>query len=203
VSRVPGLLLACVALLAPAAACAQLPGVAGPIELEADSSEMDRRNNRMVFHNVRIRQSDLAISAETAQGANLEFGDAEWVFTGAVRIESAGASLDADRATLRFVEHRVAKADLEGTPVAFEQTRPGATEPTRGHAARIEYDFDTQKLQLRGDAWLAEGQNEIRGDHIIYEIGAQRVIAGADEEGDRVRITIVPPPETTPPPPQP
>lgn len=175
------------------------PPQPGPIELEADSSEIDRKNNHLVFHNVEIRQGDMAIRADEAQGTNLEFADAEWVFTGNVHIESAGAKLGADRATLNFASHRVSRATLEGTPVAFERARPGATAPTQGRAARVEYDFGKQILQLSGEAWLSEGQNEITGDSITYEIGAQRVIAGADEHGDRVRITIVPPPETPPP----
>ena len=176
---------------------AQLPA-GGTIELEADSSEIDHKNNRGVFHNVRIRQGDMSIRAELAQGSN-EFAEAEWVFSGGVRIESAGTKLDATEATLNFLNYRVRRATLEGTPVAFEQSRPKAPEPTRGHAGRIEYDFDKQVLRLSGNAWLSEGQNEITGDSITYEIGNQRVIAGADEHGERVRITIVPPPDTPPP----
>jgi lipopolysaccharide export system protein LptA len=182
------------------------PPAAGPIELEADSSEIDHKNNRLVFHNVRIRQGDMSIQAQLAQGSNLEFAQADWVFSGGVQIQSAGTRLEATEATLNFLNHRVHRANLEGTPVAFEQTRPQAPEPTRGHAGRIEYDFDKQVLRLTGNAWLSEGQNEITGDSITYEIGNQRVIAGADEHGERVRITIVPPPDTpapdTPPPDQ-
>lgn len=178
---------------------AELPA-AGPIELEADSSEIDHKNNRLVFHKVRIRQGDMSIRAELAQGSNLEFAEADWVFSGGVEIESVGTKLDAQQATITFLNHRVHRANLEGSPVAFEQQRQQATEPTRGHADRIEYDFDAQVLRLSGSAWLSEGQNEITGDSITYEIGNQRVIAGADEHGERVRITIVPPPETPPPP---
>jgi len=202
VRMAPRCLVALALVLATPLARAQ-PPPPGPIELEADSSEIDRKNNHLVFHNVEIRQGDMAIRADEAQGTNLEFADAEWVFTGDVRIESAGAKIGAQRATLNFASHRVRRAVLEGAPVAFEQARPGAPAPTQGHATRVEYDFDKQVLRLSGDAWLSEGQNEITGDSITYEIGAQRVIAGADEHGERVRITIVPPPETPPPAPGP
>lgn len=187
------------ALLAGAPAVAQLPA-GGSIELEADSSEIDRKNNRLIFHNVRIQQGEFAIRAALAQGTNLEFKEAEWLFRGDVQITSANATLSAEQAVLTFVDHRVRRADLEGVPVVFEQTRPGAAEPTRGRAARILYDFDSKVLTLTGDARLSEGQNEISGEHITYEIGAQRVVADADENGERVRITIVPPPESGRPP---
>jgi lipopolysaccharide export system protein LptA len=189
-----------VALATPVARAQPPPG---SIDLEADYYEIDRKNNYLIFHNVEIRQGEMAISADEAQGTNLEFADAEWVFTGNVHIESVGAKLGAERATLNFASYRVRRATLEGAPVAFEQARPGAAAPTQRHASRVEYDFDKQVLQLSGDAWLSEGQNEITGDSITYEIGAQRVVAGADEPGDRVRITIVPPPETPPPAPGP
>jgi lipopolysaccharide transport protein LptA len=189
------------ALVAPIARAQPVPP--GPIELEADSSEIDRKNNHLVFHNVQVRQGELSISADELQGSDLEAADAEWVFTGNVRIESAGAKLGAERATLNFASHRVRTAILDGSPVAFEQARPGATAPTQGHASRVEYDFEAQILRLTGDAWLSEGQNEITGDSITYEIGAQRVVADADDRGERVRITIVPPPETPPPAPEP
>ena len=186
---------------------AQLPP-AGPIELEADSSEIDHKNDRLVFHKVRIKQGDMSIRAELAQGSNLEAAEAEWLFTGGVEIESTGTKLDAQQATINFLNHRIRRANLEGAPVAFEQQRAGAPQPTRGHANHIVYDFDAQVLRLTGEAWLSEGQNEITGDSITYEIGDQRVLAGADEHGERVRITIVPPPETpapdtTTPPPKP
>jgi len=48
-------------------------------------------------------------------------------------------------------------------------------------------------VQLAGDAWLTDGQNEIRGNTLVYDIGRQRVAAnpGATEPGG-VRITINP-----------
>jgi lipopolysaccharide transport protein LptA len=194
------LALAFLLLVPPDARAQPLPP--GSIDLEADSYEIDRKNNRMVFHNVEIRQDDMKIRADEGHATNLDLADAEWLFTGNVQIENSGAKLDAQRATLSFVSHRVRRATLEGAPVAFEQPRAGAAAPAQGHAAHVDYDFDKQILRLSGDAWLSEGQNEIRGDSITYEIGAQRVIAGAEEPGDRVRITIVPPPETPPPAPE-
>jgi len=204
--RLARLALGLVALL-PAAVRAQVPPP-GPIDLEADSLEIDHKNNKVIYHKVHIRQGDLSVSADELQGSNLEAAEAEWVFTGAVQITNAGTRLEAKQATLTFSGHRLRRANLEGTPVDFQQTRPQAQAPTVGHAARVEYDVVKQVIQLSGDATLSEGQNEITGDSIKYEIGAERVIAGAEEHGDRVRITIVPPPEEehpeqAPPPQQP
>jgi lipopolysaccharide export system protein LptA len=48
-------------------------------------------------------------------------------------------------------------------------------------------------VQLSGQAWLSDGQNEIRGSKLIYDIGRQRVAANPGEtEPGGVRITINP-----------
>ena len=41
---------------------------------------------------------------------SLEFDDSDWLFTGDVRIRDATTEINADRATLRFVAHRLREA---------------------------------------------------------------------------------------------
>jgi lipopolysaccharide export system protein LptA len=54
-------------------------------------------------------------------------------------------------------------------------------------------------VQLNGDAWLSDGQNEIRGKTLIYDIGRQRVAANPGEtDPGGVRITINPKESTGP-----
>ena len=51
----------------------------------------------------------------------------------------------------------------------------------------------TPTVRLAGDAWLTDGQNEIRGNTLVYDIGRQRVAANPGEtEPGGVRITINP-----------
>jgi lipopolysaccharide export system protein LptA len=55
-------------------------------------------------------------------------------------------------------------------------------------------------VRLSGGAWLSDGSNEIRGDTLIYNIGAERVVANPEEKDPGgVRITITPgkPPGTS------
>ena len=63
----------------------------------------------------------------------------------------------------------------------------------QGRAGTIEYDVRNDTVRLAGDAWLTDGQNEIRGQKLVYDIGKQRVAAnpGATEAGG-VKITINP-----------
>ena len=194
--------LAVVALAVPwpahAQDAAELAAAAGlPIELDAESTEIDRRNDRLVFHGIRITQGELGISADTALASDLDFRDSEWVFSGEVTIDGPQTRIAADRAQLHFRRHRLRTVELSGEPVRFERANGTVSGSTRGSANRIEYDFDASVLHLRGDAWLAEGKNEITGNEIVYDIAGQRVRAAANGDGsERVRITITPPADT-------
>ena len=181
------------AAILPALGWAQLAGPGLPISLDADSSEFDRKNNVMVFNQISIRQGDLTISANQARSSDLDFGNAEWVFSGNVVIQGMDTRLRASTATLRFVNHDLRSARIAGKPAAFEQERPEFDEPVRGRANIMEYDLAGQLIKLSGSAWLQEGNNEILGEVIAYNIAEQRVIATSDEAGSqRVQITITP-----------
>jgi len=206
------LLLATLTLTLTENAPAQTPSPDLEIKLEADSSDIDRKNNRLVFYNVRVTQGPIDIRADRADGSGLEFENTDWVFSGNVRISSDTTRIEADEAELSFVDHKLRHAVVKGSPVAFQHERPAADAPTEGRANQVDFDFDTQVLRLSGDAWLAEGTNQISGEHILYDITRERVLAGSNGESDeRVRITITPPrdednlapepgPDDTPPP---
>ncbi len=185
--------LAVLVLLIPASALAQLARPGLPISLDAESSEFDRKNNVMVFSLITIRQGELTISANQARSSELDFGNAEWQFTGNVVITGVNSRLEAQSATLRFVNHDLRNARIVGKPAEFEQRRADLEEPVRGRAGVIEYDLSDQLIKLSGSAWLKEGNNEILGESIAYNIEEQRVLASSDSSGkQRVQITITP-----------
>lgn len=181
----------------PALAWAQLAGPGLPISLDADSSEFDRKNNVMIFNQISIRQGDLTISANQARSSDLDFGNAEWVFSGNVVIKGLDTRLNAQTATLRFVNHDLRSARIAGQPADFEQNRKDLDEPVRGRANIMEYDLAGQLIKMSGSAWLQEGNNEILGETIAYNIAEQRVMATSDKSGNqRVQITITPDEDT-------
>lgn len=181
------------AAILPTLGWAQLAGPGLPISLDADSSEFDRKNNVMIFRQISIRQGDLTISANQARSSDLDFGNSEWVFSGNVVIKGLDTHLNAQTATLRFVNHDLRSARIAGQPADFEQRRPDLDEPVRGRANVMEYDLSGQLIKMSGSAWLREGNNEILGETISYNIAEQRVMASSDEAGSqRVQITITP-----------
>jgi lipopolysaccharide export system protein LptA len=186
------------ALLAGAAANAAAPAPAAPpldrdqpIHLDARSSDFDYKNGTLAFHGVRISQGRFAVEADEATATGLDFKDSRWVFHGNVKITTPDSSLSSDEARIAFAANAVASAQISGTPAAFEQHRDQRV--ARGHAARIDYDFAAGTVRLTDDAWLSDGDNEITGRTLVYDMREQRVRAAAeDQDNQRVRITIIP-----------
>jgi lipopolysaccharide transport protein LptA len=169
-----------------------------PISLDAQSTEVDLRNNTAVFHKVRIAQGGMAVSADQAQATRhttgLDFDNGVWVFRGNVKISMDQGQLTADDAQITFANNLLSKAVATGKPAAFEERVAKTGKMAQGHADTIDYDVTKGVVHLSKNAYLSDGQNEIRGESLKYSVLAQSVIAEASEQGSqRVHIIITPP----------
>ncbi len=162
-----------------------------PIDLDAASSEFDRRNERLVFRNLKITQGPMRITADLGEATRVDFENARWIFRGNVVIDNQGARVYCDEAELTFVGHELRSAALTGKPARFEHLRGGA-QRTEGHSGLIEYDVTAATIRLSHDAWLSDGANEVSGDRIAYDLRREYVTADAGGSG-QVRMRIKPP----------
>lgn len=168
------------------------------ITLDAASSDFDRRNERLVFREVRIQQGDITISADHAESRDLDFSSGSWTFTGNVRIGGGpSGNIESDRAKVSFTNHRLTQATADGAPARFSRDMPGPDgRRVTGTARTIDYDLVRGELELAGDAMLRDGLREVSGGRLVYRIAEDRLIASADGDGnERVRIVITPPEE--------
>ena len=76
-----------------------------PIDLDAASSEFDRRHEKLVFRSLRITQGPLQITADLGEATRIDFENARWNFSGNVVIENQGARVYCSSAELSFVGH--------------------------------------------------------------------------------------------------
>ncbi len=167
---------------------------------QADSADLEFRDSTWVFSgNVRITAPDGSIRASRATldfaggriaGAVIEGNPARFV-----RQQGPDTRVAADRAELSFSGRRLTSVVMTGEPASFE-TVGAEGQPTLGEAARVDYDLAGDTLTLDGNALLREGENRISGNSIVYNLTDERVLANGGEDGDRVRITIIPPPVT-------
>jgi lipopolysaccharide transport protein LptA len=183
---------------APAFAAAPKPAPEA-IALDAQSSEIDLRSNNMYFRKVRIAQGTMSVSADQGQatreavGGNFE--NSLWVFRGNVKINMQEGQLTADDAQINFIKKLLSKAVATGKPAEFQQRIEKTGKVALGHADNIDYDAVNGVVRLTKNAWLSDGQNEVRGEVLKYNMLAQSIVADAAEQGSqRVHIIITPPP---------
>jgi len=190
------------ALLALTLTAAPAPAAAPPqqaIALDAQSSELDLRNNNVLFRKVRIAQGATTVTADqgqaTKQANGLNFDDSLWIFRGNVKITMDDGQLSSDDAEINFARKSLAKAVVNGKPAAFEQRVAKTGKVAHGHADTIDYDARKGVVRLSKNAWLSDGQTEIRGETLRYDVLAQSIVAESAEQGSqRVHIIITPPP---------
>jgi len=192
-------LLALAGMASPCAppASAATAKAAGPINLDAQSSELDLRTNNVYFRKVRIAQGANSVTADqgqaTRQALGSGFDNSLWVFRGNVKITMEGGLLTADEAQIDFSKKLLSKAVAHGKPAEFEQRLEKTGRVAHGHADDIDYDATRGIVRLTNNAWLSDGQNEVRGESLKYNVLAQSIVAdAADQNSQRVHIIITP-----------
>ena len=185
--------------LASATVAAALPDFSGlPVSVDAASSEVDYKTNTVVFKSVVISQGAMRVQAEQAHATGLNFANSRWNFEGHVRIDAEEhGSLRSDQAVVEFKDNHIARATITGKPAEFEQKRANSDQVARGHADEILYDVNDGTVRLTDDAWLSDGQNEISGPVLVYNIREQQIQAAAAPNAaagsdQRVHISIAP-----------
>ncbi len=168
-----------------------------PIDLDAESSEFDRKKNKLFFYGLTIKQGLLSIKAEEATASRLDFENMRWEFSGTVIIDNDGTTIRCDNADILFREHQIRNAVMQGQPATFERLRIGEERLTEGRANLMEYDVDAGTIKMSDDAWLSDGANEVSGNRISYDLNREYIIADADDDG-QVRMKIIPPEASLP-----
>jgi lipopolysaccharide transport protein LptA len=174
------------------------PRVQQEIVLDAQSADADLANNNEIFRKVRITQGDMSIAADMGQGTQqkvrVDFDNSLWIFRGNVKIMMDHAQLTSDDAQINFVKQELSKVVVNGKPAAFEQRVAKTGKLAQGHADNIDYDAGKGLVRLNKNAWLSDGQTEIHGESLKYNMVAQSIVAEASEQGSqRVHIVIAPP----------
>ncbi len=189
--------VAVMCLLAPCMAnAAHTPQQA--ITLDAQSADVDLANNNVLFHKVKITQGAMSISADQGQGTKqttrLDFDNSLWIFRGNVKITMPQGQLNSDDAQINFTRQSLSKAVVNGSPASFAQKLVKNGRTAEGRADIIDYDAAKSVVRLSKNAWLSDGQTELRGESLKYNMNAQVIAAEAtDQNSQRVHMVITPP----------
>ena len=193
----------CAVLLATHAFAAGPKAPTGPIDMTADSTDIDYKNKILTYRKVRIAQGGMAITADQGQANSTKvetaFDNSHWVFRGTVKITVDQGTLNSDEAQVTFSNKVLSVAVANGRPATFQQKVANTDKTAQGHADSIEYDAPKGVVILSKNAWLSNGEGEMRGETIRYDTLAQKITAPAAEQGQqRVHIIIQPPANTKP-----
>jgi lipopolysaccharide export system protein LptA len=172
-----------------------------PIDFTAQGTDIDYKNSLTTFKKVQITQGNLSITADQGQvkGTGVNFEDSHWIFRGSVKIVVQDGVLNSDEAQAFFAKNQLARAMASGKPATFQQKIAKTDKTVNGHSDSIDYDAAHGMVHLITDAWLSDGQNEIRDQSLRYDMIGQRLIAPeSEQQGQRVHIIITPPPPKAP-----
>ena len=125
------------AIVPPAAAQVALEDLRLPISLDAESTNYDGKNSMLMFEGLRLSQGNIGVVADVGRASKLDFEDSTWQFSGNVRIDVEGGHIDCDAADLRFRNHVLTLATIEGAPATFELRRPDSEDVTYAEAEQL------------------------------------------------------------------
>jgi len=186
----------CLAVVPSATAQVALEDLRLPISLDAESTNYDGKNSMLMFEGLRLSQGTIGVVADVGRASQLDFEDSTWQFAGNVRIDIEGGHIECDAADLRFRNHVLTLATIEGAPATFELQRPDNDDVTYAEAEQLRYDLADGVVTFSGNAKITEGGNQIASNTLVYNITERRIKAQSTGEGDdRVKITYTPPPE--------
>lgn len=159
----PGLLLAALVFLMPAAALALSTDADQPMQITADKASYDEASGTMVYRgNVRVTQGSLAITAET-------------LTTHAPQRELERVEAEGDEKTGKATWRQLADDGME----------------IRAEARRMDYLAAERRILMIGDAVLWQGEDRFRGERIEYDLDTETMDAVAGDEG-RIEIILQP-----------
>ncbi len=185
--------IAAAALLSACTVWAQAPNLRLPISLDADSTNYDGKNSMLMFRGLRLSQGSIGVAADEGRASKLDFKDSVWHFTGNVVIDVDNGHIECDSAALRFKDHTLQIATIEGSPATFVIKRPESDETTYAEARKLDYNLAQGIIEFSGDAQITEGGNQISSAFLVYNIRERRVNAQSSGTGDqKVKIIYTP-----------
>jgi lipopolysaccharide transport protein LptA len=174
-------------------------------ELVLDSQSLSFDGQRKLFelHAPHITQGNLSIRADNALATGVDFNaKSEWTFTGNVRITVETTQIEAASAKFTFEQKRLARGELEGSPVTFTDTDAAREITVTGQAQKMSYDSIARTIRLTGTARMQRDNVEFQGCDLIYDFGAERVTSGSADCADRFRVIARKDQPSSPDPPQ-
>jgi lipopolysaccharide export system protein LptA len=144
----------------------------------------------------------LALKTDSKQPAVIDASEVEFDFKtgtrtykGNVRIEQGTLRLQADKLVVKFANDKLQTATAWGNPVKFRQRPDGKNEDVYGEGKRMLLDETKNMLFLYENALLIQGQDQMRGKEIVYDMASDKLtVKGGPPPKDMPALKPVEPP---------
>ena len=97
-------------------------------------------------------------------------------YRGHVILQRPGMKIQADEIIVRLHNNRITHAELNGQPASIDH-QPGNEEPVHAEASKMEYDVNSEKILLSGQAQVIQGNQSFSGERIEYDTRNKRIEA--------------------------
>lgn len=116
------------------------------------------------------------------------------IYEGHVVLSQGTLLITADRIEVRQDAYGFSSGEATGKPVYFRQKLQGREEYAEGWANHLLYEGREEKLKLTGQARLKRGEDDLRGNLIVYDGKTEYFQAQGSINGSpgRVRAVIQP-----------
>ena len=143
----------------------------------------------LYFDDVSLKKNDLNINSDSASITDLNTGKTVVTFSDNVKIISKIVIIKCDKAVMEFEDNELINAKFIGELSSFQQYDDEQELIASGTAEIFEYDYKTNILRMKTDAWVNNGNNEVSGNLITYNLVKRNIIADSDN-GLPVKLII-------------
>ena len=126
-----------------------------------------------------------------AQAAEFDHSNGRAVYLGGVEVRQGTLQVTGERMTLHYIDARLMRVTASGDPARYQQGSAKDGGLVRASASLITYHPGRERVELTGNARLAQAKNDVAGEIIHYDIASGIVDAEATGRAP-VRVILRP-----------
>ena len=126
-----------------------------------------------------------------AQAAEFDHWNGRAVYLGEVEVRQGTLQVTGERMTVHYLDARLVRVTASGEPARYQQGSAPAGSLVRASASLITYHPGEARIELAGEARLAQAKNDVAGEIIHYDIASGIVDAAATGQ-EPVRVILRP-----------
>ena len=126
-----------------------------------------------------------------AQAAEFDHANGRAVYLGGVEVRQGTMQVTGERMTAHYLDARLVRVTASGDPARYRQGAANSSSLVKASASLITYHPGKARIELAGEARLAQAKNDVVGEIIHYDIASGTVDAEATGRGP-VRVILRP-----------